>query len=252
MYDYTEYDKITDVLPCYLSPTISLMFVTVLGRKAKDGSRRFFEYNTEYPSQYIGGNNVAKAIKRQMLYYFVLDIKNDFGGGIIMREMDVFFLKTIIETKVLPWYIGKKGIYKIIDKRLTIAKEWSMAVYTQSEYKFIEFEPILIEYGDGKFKEGIKMKINLEGHNGNPLYCVEVDLDTFMRFYTILVNTNMYNAACTNAAYAKIPVQDNSNIKVYRSGVGLAGGVPKDTWNNEVSPDKTENNISKNDFLNSI
>jgi hypothetical protein len=62
----------------------------------------------------------------------------------------------------------------------------------------------------------------------------------------------MYNAACTNAAYAKIPVSDNSNIKVYRSGVGLAGGVPKDTWNNEVSPDKTENNISKNDFLNSI
>ena len=73
MIDFTEYDRISDTL-FYLSDKITLQFHVVLSSKDKNGGRRFFQFETEFNSKYIGTNK-GRAIKRNMSFYFTFDNK---------------------------------------------------------------------------------------------------------------------------------------------------------------------------------
>ena len=74
--DFTKYDRITDVL-LYLDSEITLTFVVVLSRKAISGDRKFYHYEIAKQSSYRGGGDLYN-IKRNMNFFFTIDVKNDF------------------------------------------------------------------------------------------------------------------------------------------------------------------------------
>ena len=70
--DYTDYDRITDKL-MFLSPTITLNFTVALSRKDKNGNRAHIHTDMEYASKFRD-QNVARSIKRDINYYFTIDM----------------------------------------------------------------------------------------------------------------------------------------------------------------------------------
>ena len=241
MQQFTDYDRITDTI-MYLSSNITLEFVVVLSKKDKSGGRSFFQYETESVSRYYGVQK-SHNIKRNMTFYFVLNNKNDFGNGLILRPQDVVLLILAIEQQILPWFFGKEErIFSITkDKtKLIIKGNYNPVHYIQSEHKFLKFEPIVYEYEDGTYKEGIRITINNE--------FVDLDIDRFMGFYYILKNTDMYTVASTMVNYVKMPPY---GINVY-SATGLGGGYVQDNWNETSDSNMIEEKKTQNNFLNSV
>lgn len=240
---FTDYDRITDIL-MYLSNNITLNFNVVLSRKDKTGKRSFFHYETEYPSKYLGVNT-GRGIKRNMNFYFTLDNKNDFANGFILRPQDVMLLNMLIEKQVLPWFFDPiKRIFSITKdgERLIIKGEFEPINYTQSEYKYISFVPIIYTYEDGTFKEGIRIYLNSQSE------FADLDIDRFMGLVYILRNTDMYSVASSMLSYVK---QSPHGTNIY-SMIGLGGGYVQDTWQDseDITNDSNVNNKGNgNNFL---
>lgn len=238
---FTDYDRITDIL-MYLSNTITLNFNVVLSRKDKFGKRSHFHYETEYQSKY-NGVNIGRGIKRNMNFYFTLDNKNDFANGFIIRPQDVMLLNMIIDQQILPWFFGQKRIFSITKdgERLIVKGEFEPINYTQSEYKYISFVPIVYNYEDGTFKEGIRIYVNSQSEYA------DLDIDRFMGFVYILKNTDMYSVACSMVTYVK---QAPHGTNIF-SMTGLGGGYIQDNWNeSEDVSNNNRNNNKGNNFLN--
>lgn len=220
--DFTDYDRITDVL-MYLSDKITLNFVLSLSKKTLNKERQFFHYETKYNSDSYNGTEL-RSIKRNMNFYFVLGNREIFGNGIVLRPQDVELLIRIIDQKVLCWFFGtvKEHAFRYIDGKLVLG-EFSPVVYTQSETKYISFEPIVYCYEEtGQYAEGITMIFP----NGDS---TPMNLDKFMGFFHLL-KSDMYSVACSLANYAKMQPY---GINVYSpTGLG-ASPKPKDNWNSK-------------------
>ena len=234
---YEDYDRVVDTL-LYLSDNIVLSFVTVLSSKV-NGVRRFLHSET-----YATNNS----IKRSMRFYFSLDDRTSFGDGIILKPGDVQVLIMLLESKVFPWYFSEETIYKIIDNRLNIVGVFEKVDFIQSEYKYLSFVPIVYQFSDDSYKQGIRMYINKESE------FVDMDIDKFMNLYSILKNTDMYNAASNALTYAKT---GQNGINVWESdvpkrglGADLSGRREYNNPNLNDNPSTTDS--GKNDFLNSI
>lgn len=237
---FNDYDRITDIL-LYLSNTVTLSFTVSLSKKAKDGSRSFFHYETMYNSRYIG-QQYSRSIKRIMNYFFVLDNKDDFGNGFVLRPQDVYILLLQIENELFPYYFDpKKRIFKIKENKLFIIGDYSPVLYAQNEYKVLSFEPIVLEYQDG-FKEGILFTLN-----GQP---ISMDIDRFLGFYYILKNTDMYSAACNLATYVKSAPY---GVNVFQQkGLGGGGPLPDQDWVSTNDIADNNNSSRKGNFLDNI
>lgn len=241
--NYIDYDRVTDNL-IYLSTNLSLNFTVVMSRKSKTGERVFCHYETEYGSKF-NGVNTSRAIKRNMNYYYTIDNKNDFGNGFILRDSDVMMLIMIIEQKILPLFFdANKRVFGLVEdgERLVVNGVYEDIIYSQSEYKFLKFDPIVIQYEDGTYKEGIRMTVNASGE------FADLDIDRFMGFYHLLKTTDMYSVASNMLTYAKTAPH---GINVFRMQ-GLGGGVVRDNWNESMDIDSQMNagSAKSNDFLN--
>jgi len=238
---YEEYDRITDVL-MYMNQDITLNFVVSLAKASKNNQRMFYHYETQYKAKRYDGE--VRSIKRNMNYFFVLDNKQDFGNGLLLRPSDVELLKMLIDKQVLPWFYDKdKYAYKIIDEKMYIGN-YEPVTFTQSATQFIQFTPTIFSYENDTYKEGIRMNINTNG-------VVDITLDRFMQFYNIL-HTDMYIAACCLCNYVKsMPYGINSHVMG-----GLGGGRFEDNWNDTGDISTNEKgiykNITKNNFLDNI
>ena len=232
---FTDYDRITDIL-IYLSDNLTLNFTTVLSKKDKSGNRSFYHYEAEYASKYLDQSK-STTIKRIMNFYFTLDNKNDWANGFIIRPQDAMMLIMLIENQLLPLYFDNNSrIFKIIDDKLVINREFSPIVYAQTEYKFISFTPIVCSYENGEYKEGVRITVNKE--------YTDIDIDKFMGFYYIIKNTDMYSVACAMCTYVKTPPY---NINVYsRQGLGGGGPLPDEQWNSTNDNINTNGNFFKN------
>lgn len=195
--DFLYYDRITDTM-MYLSPDIKLEFVVNLAYKRRDGGRQFFHSEYEKTSSYRMVD-ISRTVRRTARYYYAINLVNNYSEGIALKHADVYILVTTIEKRVLPWFFSKDRIFKIIDNRLAIVGEYEPYFYTQSEYKFISIIPIIREFEDGSFKEGVRMFI------GNKDYFCDLTIDEFLGFYHLLANTDMYVLASTMMNYVKIP-----------------------------------------------
>lgn len=216
---YNQYDRITDTL-LYLSNTVTVSFNVSFSRKNKSGERVFYEFETEYPSKFIG-TQMARSIKRNMNFYFSIDDKEDFGNGIILRPSEIGFINLFFENQVMPWFYGDERIYSEKDNQLIITGKYSPAIFTKDEYKYIHLEPIVLSYEDGTFSEGIRFFMN------NETNFIDLSLDKFYSMVYIFKNTDMYSVAATLSNYVKIgPYGTN----IYRP-VGLGSGTTPQNWN---------------------
>lgn len=236
--NFSDYDRITDVL-MYLSNEITLNFTVTLSRKNKSGQRMFFQFETEYSSKYIG-TDVARSIKRNMNFYFVIDNKTFFAGGFILKPQDVIILLKIIEDQIIPWYFGTKRIFSLTKdgSKLIIKGKFHPIYYTQSQDKYLRFDPFVYTYEDETCKEGIRMYLNSDSD------WVDMDIDKFMGFYYILKNTDMYSAACSMTNYVKCPPY---GVNVFRQA-GLGSGRVQDHWN-DAEPTNDNRKNKSNSFL---
>lgn len=212
--DFTDYTRITDVL-LYLNDIISLNFTVVLSKNDKFGARKFFSFETEYNKDGLG--NPMRSIKRTMSYYFVIDNREVFANGMIFRPQDVEYLNRIIELQILPWYFGdkKNNAFQIVDKTLVL-KEFNPVTYTQSDSKYIIFEPKVIAFENGLYTQGIKLQLG----SGD---IIEMELDRFMGMVNVL-KSDMYAVASSMINYVKIPPYGINEYKM----VGLGSGKVKD------------------------
>ena len=211
--DFTDYDRITDTVYPF-NNNLVLNFTVSLARQDKSGGRMFFHYETEYPSKYHGVDN-ARSIKRIMNFYYTIDNKNDFGNGIILRLSDVYSLILGLRTTVIPWFIGSGRVFSIIENKLVVNKEYKPFVFTQSEYKWLTMEPIVIQFEDSSYKEGVRMTVNSRDEY------VDMDVDRLLGFFYLLKNTDMYSVACNMVTYAKM---EPYGINIFKPNVGLGGG----------------------------
>ena len=203
---FLDYDKISDTL-IYFSQEITLRFNVQLGRKDKDGKRKFFHRETAYESKYSNVGPVA-SIKREMNFFFSIDDSRDYLNNIMIGIQDVFLLRILMEKNIIPWFIGNKNIFGLSpdDGKLIITGEWKLQQFTLTDYKYLQFEPIILDYEDGKSGYGIRMTVN------HPENFVDIDLNRFMAFYYIISNTDMYSAANSMVCYVK---QEPYGINMY-------------------------------------
>ena len=226
MMEFEDYDRVVDTL-LYLSDNITLSFITVMSSKV-NGVRRFFHSET-----YATNNS----IKRNVRFYFSLDDKTSFGEGIILRPGDVQILIILLENRVFPWYFSVESIFKIIDNQLVIVGGFEKVDFIQSEYRYLSFVPIVYQFKDDQYKQGIRMYINHQDDY------IDMDIDKFMTFYGILKNTDMYVAASNALTYAKT---GKNGINVWESD------VPKRGLGADLSGRSEYTTQGKNNFLDNI
>ena len=239
MLEYTDYDRISDIL-IYFDNGITLEFSVQLSKPDKFKNRRFFESEFEYGSKYSGRMN-DRSIKRAMTFNFALNVKDNFMAGIMLRNQDVEILKTLLSQKVIPWFIGENKIFKIVDSKLTIIGNIDPVFYTQSIYKYIRFDPTVISYEDGTFKEGVRMELS------SPDIWTYIDIDKLFGFLNLLKNTDMYGAAIGLCNYVKMGPHGLSSI----NNTGLGGGRLAENSLFEGAEAFSDIKKSKNNFLDS-
>lgn len=241
MLEYTDYDRISDTL-IYFDNGITFEFSVQLSKPDKDKKRRFFESEYEYPSKY-SGRDKDHSIKRAMSFYFAFNVKDNFMAGIVLRNQDVEVLKTLISQHVLPWFIGKSRIFKVVDGKLTIVGNIDPVFFTQSIYKYIRFDPTVIDYNDGTYKEGVRMELS------NQSVWTYIDIDKLFGLLNLLKNTDMYSAAIGLTNYMKMGPHGLSSIN---SNLGLGGGrLAENNSMEEAFSDIKNNKMSRNNFLDS-
>lgn len=234
--DFTEYDRITDVL-LYLSDNISLNFSVSLSKKNKSGDRSFYHYESLYGSDKYG--TAQRSIKRIMNFYFIIDIKDNFSGGILLRPQDVELLIRLIEARVLPWFFGSPDevAFHIIKDELKLRITPEPVVYAQSESKYICFEPCISSEYD-KDLRAIRMSLA----SGDAAI---IPIDKFMGFLHLL-RSDMYAVACSLTTYAK---QGPYGINVLASqGLGAAPANRRDeeAWKGFRQNSFLDNSKAKN------
>lgn len=227
---FEDYDRITDTL-MYLSDDLTLNFSVALSRKTITGERRFFQWEIMTGSDKYGSNK--RSIKRYMNFYFIINSKSDFNSGVVLRPQDVEILIMVIEQKILPWYFGDKktNAFQMIGEDIAL-KKFEPVVYTQSEAKYLVFEPIIFSYNE-KSTRGIRMSLQ----SG---ISADMEIDTFMGFLHIL-RSDMYATACILANYAKMqPYGINTYNPV---GLGAPPADKVDSWNS---------GFKRNSFLDNV
>ena len=238
--DYTEYDRITDTL-MFLDDNLCLNFSVALSRKTKNGDRYFYHYESMYGSDKYGGK--LRSIKRSMNFYFVLDVRNDFNSGIILRPQDVEILKRLIESKIFPWYYGndQETAFQIIADNLVLTN-YQPVIFTQAglyDTKYIQFEPVVITERDQDCR-GVRMILSTG-------YSCEFSIDKFMGFFH-LINSDMYAIAATMCTYTKVaPYGVNSHES---TGLGAKPPSSVNNWsgfNSNAFLDNVKSNKREND-----
>ncbi len=248
---FENYDRVVDNL-MYLSDTITLKFTVVLAKTIqRTNSRRFFQYEVEKASKFAGGE-ATRNINRNMTFFFTIDIKDEFGSGFVIKPGDTYMLLDMINKKVLPWYYAESSnnAYQYINNTLAL-KEYTPATYTQSDIRYLSFEPSVIHNTDGQFSYGCK--ININGR-----YNIEITLEQLMEFIQFL-HTDMYAVACSLVNFAKTQPYGTNLYSPY----GLGGGKIDDGWNSAPTDysnnsgskkfkDKGKKGNGSNSFLDSI
>lgn len=197
---YLDYDRISDVL-LYLTTNITLKFNVKLSFADKFGHRKSFHRESVFESKF---SNVKDGynIKRDVSFYWSIDDASNFNNGIMITIKDIFFFKLFVENKILPWYIGKTCIYGTSpdDNKIIIKGKFKPEQFVLSDYKYMEFIPIVLNYDNGRTTDyGIRIIIN------NPNNFIDINFNTFVAMYQLIAFTDPYAVASSMINYVKMP-----------------------------------------------
>lgn len=200
---FLDYDKITDTI-MFFDQCTTFNFCVSLSRKNKNNNIVPFHSEYKYGNEYLGKESYS--IKRNIDCYFVINDIKDYNNSVIIRPGDIIMLKMLINDLIIPWFVGTKRLFHFDNnKRLILKGKYSRAEFPVSDYKYIAFTPIIIEYEDGTQKEGVRMELNAKDHY------VDMNINKFFEFYYFVTETNMYNAA-TNMINYVVSVPHNVNL----------------------------------------
>lgn len=244
--NYTDFDRITDTI-MFLDNIHTLDFCTRLSGKDKNGYRRFYEFESQYQSNQYLGTDIGRSIKRNMNFYYIINNKNSFISSIILKTNDVYILNNIITNSILPWFFAENRLFKEKDKKLVIIGQYKPVEYIKDLQNWIRFEPIVIEYEDSSYKEGIRMTIS-----SNEDF-IDMNIDKFLEFYSYLNHQNMYLQSEAQCNYAKMNPY-NANMLVMAGGLGSGGYEGGEKMaENKYGYEPNNNGLKEkksNDFLN--
>ena len=243
-FNYTDFDRITDTV-MFFDNNHTLNFCTRLSTKDRNGYRRFYEFESQYQSNQYLGVDTGRSIKRTMTFYYTINNKDFITSSILLRVNDVYILHTIIKDKVLPWFFSENRIFAEKNNRLVIVGKFDPVEYIRDPQSWLRFEPIVIEYEDGSFKEGIRMTITTNDD------FVDLNIDKFLEFFAHLNHQNMYLQAEAQCNYAKMSPHglNTYNMKGGLGSGGLNGAERMIENNYEYEPNNNDKKSSRNNFL---
>ena len=205
---FTSYDKISDNLMWFGGSKYRLRFCVQLNRKDNTGNIKSFHSEFSFYNESMDKDCIN--IIRDYRYFYSIDkASGSIEESVILRQNDVEVLKYIIKERMYPWIFGSKSVYGFDkNKNLCMKQKVKPALIPLSNQNFISFEPIVVHYENThESKEGIRMVINSEDN------IIDIDIDTFFQFTSIILNTDMVNAAMNMLTYVKVkPYLVNSNI----------------------------------------
>lgn len=193
--NFLNYDRITDTI-MYFNRYITLNFCVNLTRKGKNGNMSFHSEYEFYSENY---ERESHTIKRMIDSYFLINDSRDFNNSIIIKAQDILMLRFLLSDQLLPWFVGKHRVFGFDNNnRLILKGKWKQQEFPLSEYKYIGFAPIILEYDDGTLKEGIRFIFNSSDNY------VDIDVNKFFEFYHYIMDTNMYTTAAILLNYVKM------------------------------------------------
>lgn len=190
---FEDYDKITDTI-LWFSQDIFLRFTVSLASKAQDGTRRSHHQEFAYESKY---DNVAvsRSIRRDINCYLSVEVKNDFFNSAMIRYQNMIMMKLKMDN-VVQWFTT---LFTMEDNKLVIVGNYKNEQVHLDYGKVLEFEPIVLQFDDGTFCEGVRMYVN-----SRDTY-VDMPIDKFMAFYYIIDKFDMYQNAIILLNYIQRP-----------------------------------------------
>lgn len=225
---FTDYDKITDTI-MYLSQYITLNFCVNLTRKNK-ATKKVISFHSEYSYDSDYMNKKCYSIKRGFSAFFILNDSRDYNNSFIIRPQDIVLLQMVMQNNIIPWFIGPKRIFGLdSDNKIIIKGKYTPVDFPISDYKYLSFMPIVIEYEDNATKEGIRIIIN------DKFNYIDIDINKFMEFYYYICNTDIYCAATNLLNYVKIPPY----------GLNMIDMNSSNNYNNENNFDEWDNSNKK-------
>lgn len=197
---FMDYEKISDDL-CFLGRGIILRFNVQLAHKNKDKTRDYsikeFRYSS---SKYINKNNLI-TVRRSFDYYLSIDISNDFANSVIIKPKDMFNLQSKLNA-VCNWF---STLFKIKDGKLIISGKFkNIKVSNLIDNKYIEFEPVVINYEDNTCTSGVRIYVN-----SSDIFA-DIDVDKFMGIVYTITKLDMYQ--CALSIIASIPFEPGQNV----------------------------------------
>ena len=199
---FVDYDKITDTL-LFFNNIITLDISTQLSRKDQKTSN-VLSFHSEYTYPINNRNN--HSIKRYINCFFIINNKKDYTNSVIIRPGELPLLQMIMENS-FHWFMGNKKIFGFNDNNEMIIKgKYSTLDFPLSDYKYIAFEPVIIQFQDSTFKEGIRMYIN-----SSEIF-VDMTIDKFMNFYYIVKNLDIYSYCANMLCYVKTPPYNQNMV----------------------------------------
>lgn len=215
--NYTDFDKISDTI-LFFDNIHTLEFCTRLSGKDKNGYRKFYEFESQYQSNQYLGTDIGRTVKRTMNFYYIISNKTEFTASIILRTGDVYILNNILKNTALPWFFGSTRIFSEKNNRLIIKGTFQPIEYIKDLQSWLKFEPIVIQYEDNSYKEGIRMFICSNDD------FVDMSIDKFLEFFSYLNYDNMYLQSEAQCNYIKTAPYLANNI-VMGGGLGSGGGI---------------------------
>lgn len=200
-FTFVNYDRISDNL-LWLgrtgnSESVNLKFVVDLVKLDQNNNEKHFHTESKFYSKKLQRN--SQSITRTYSCYYVINAGMD-NIGCVLRPADVQMLNMLIESNILPWFIGDKRIFGMKGDTMRVLGDYIEQTLPISEITYLKFIPVVITFEDtNSYKEGIRLEMNSRDT------CVDMTIDKFLEFVYVLRNTDMINLAAAMINYVKIP-----------------------------------------------
>lgn len=200
---FVDYNKITDRI-MFFDKYFTLNFTVNMYSKRKEDNR-IFPNVAEYSYYNSAQDKNVISIKRNIDCAFVILHSQDKDVFLSIKPKDIYMLVYALDNMVIPWFIGDKRIFSYDNnKNLILKGKWSDVELPLSDFSYLRFAPIVLNYVDGTYKEGIRMFINTD------MCYVDYSIDKFFEFYYYIKNTDMYGAAQNMLQFVKTKPYGNN------------------------------------------
>lgn len=203
--EFLKIDKISDDVYA-IGPNVILKFNVSLS-KISNGKRHHFHKEYEYPTKGISEYHSLVTLKRSFDYYLSIENmqKDNFGNKAFIRigVQEYILFKRALEV-ALSWFTDSKYSNLFVNdngKLRLVAPIPDFKISKLPMQKYIEFIPIIIDYGISNADKEPGVRIILS----DPSSYVDINVDRLMGLYYIISCFNMYQSAITMINYIERP-----------------------------------------------